>query len=85
MAFITRLWTFVSGDAKQLQKQTGALKLGILGAANICDMALLKPASKLPNVLIYGVAARDRRRAEQFARKHHIPQVSCCLFIPMGL
>ena len=78
MAFVSRLWTFFSGDAKQLQKQADALKLGILGAANICDMALLKPASKLPNVLIYGVAARDRRRAEQFAQKHHIPKVSSC-------
>ena len=83
MALFIRLWTFVSGDAKQLQKQTGALKLGILGAANVCDIALLKPASKLRNVLIYGVAARDRRRAEQFARKHHIPKVSCCRFTPM--
>lgn len=76
MAFINRLWTHFSGDTKQLQKQADALKIGILGAANICNMALLSPASKLPNVLIYGIAARDRQKAEAFARKHHIPKVT---------
>ena len=75
MALFNRMWTYFSGDTKQLHKQANALKMGILGAANICDMALLKPASKLPDILIYGIAARDRRRAEQFARKHHIPKV----------
>ncbi|CAF0732715.1 unnamed protein product [Adineta ricciae] len=75
MALINRLWTHFSGDTKQLQKQTDALKIGILGAANICNMALLNPASKLSNVLIYGIAARDRQKAEAFARKHYIPKV----------
>jgi predicted dehydrogenase len=76
MAFFNRLWTHFSGDSKQLQKQTDAIKIGILGAANICNNALLNPASKLSNVLVYGIAARDRPRAEAFARKHHIPKVN---------
>lgn len=76
MAFVTRLWTLFSGDTKQLRKQTDALKIGILGAANICNMSLIKPASKLPNVIVYGIAARDRQRAERFARTHHIPKVN---------
>jgi hypothetical protein len=75
MALFTRLWTYFSGDTRQLHKQADALKIGILGAANICNMALINPASKLPNVMIYGIAARDRQRAEAFARKHHIPKV----------
>lgn len=75
MAFVGRVWTYFSGDAKQLRKQADAFKLGILGAANICDMALLKPASKLTNVFVYGIAARDRERATRFAHKHHIPKV----------
>jgi predicted dehydrogenase len=75
MAFFNRLWTYFSGDTKQLQKQTNAFKIGILGAADIANMALINPASKLSNVLIYGIAARNRQRAEAFARKHHIPKV----------
>ena len=75
MAFVTRLRTFFRGDTKQRHKQADALKIGILGAANICNVALLKPASKLPHVIVYGIAARDRQRAERFARAHHIPKV----------
>ncbi|CAF1487677.1 unnamed protein product [Adineta steineri] len=75
MALLNRLRIQFSGDTKQLQKQTDALKIGILGAANIANIALINPASKLPNVLIYGIAARDRQRAETFARKHSIPKV----------
>ncbi|CAF0902254.1 unnamed protein product [Rotaria sp. Silwood1] len=75
MALLNRLWTYFSGDTKQLHKQADAFKIGILGAANICNMALINPASKLSNILIYGIAARDRQRAEAFARKHHIPKV----------
>ena len=75
MAFFTRIRTTFSGDTKQLHKQNDALKIGILGAANIANMALINPASKLPNVLVYGVAARNRDKAEQYARKHHIPKV----------
>ncbi|CAM2716980.1 unnamed protein product [Rotaria socialis] len=75
MAFFNRLWTFFSGDTKQLHKQADVLKIGILGAANICNMALVNPASKLSNILIYGIAARNRPKAEAFARKHHIPKV----------
>lgn len=75
MAFFTRIRTHFSGDTKQLHKQSDALKIGILGAANIANMALINPASKLSNVLVYGIAARNRDKAEQYARKHHIPKV----------
>lgn len=81
MALFNRIWTHLSGDTKQLHKQTDALKIGILGAADISNMALINPASKLPNVLVYGIAARDRRRAEAFARKHYIPKVKIVLII----
>ncbi len=75
MAFLNRLWTHFSGDTKQLQKQVNALKIGMIGAADISNMALINPASKISNVLIYGIAARNRERAEAYARKHHIPKV----------
>ena len=38
-------------------------------------MALLRPARRVPEVEVVAVAARDRERAEQFARKHKIPTV----------
>jgi len=80
MAFLNRIWTQFSGDTKQLQKQTNALKIGILGAANIANMALINPASKLSNVFVYGIAARNREKAESFARKYHIPKVKFHFF-----
>lgn len=52
-----------------------ALHIGILGAARIVPMALIKPARQVANVTVSGIAARDTTRAHTFARKHHIPHV----------
>lgn len=49
------------------------LRIGILGAARIVPMALLRPARHVPSVQIAAVAARDPLRASAFARKHGIP------------
>lgn len=38
-------------------------------------MALLNPAKGNPDVIVYAVAARDKKRAEAFAKKHGIPNV----------
>lgn len=51
------------------------LRIGSLGAARITPMALIRPARRVPEVEVVAVAARDRDRAEQFARKHKIPTV----------
>jgi predicted dehydrogenase len=51
------------------------LRIGVLGAAKITPMALLKPARRNDEVEIVAVAARDRAKADQFARKHEIPRV----------
>ncbi len=51
------------------------LRMGILGAANITQRALIEPASERDDVQLVAVAARDRGRAEQFAEKHGISQV----------
>ncbi|KAA9105884.1 Gfo/Idh/MocA family oxidoreductase [Microbacterium rhizomatis] len=50
------------------------LRIGILGAARITDMAVLKPAAAL-DVPIHSVAARDVDRALAYAVKHRIPHV----------
>ncbi|NNH68620.1 Gfo/Idh/MocA family oxidoreductase [Nocardia uniformis] len=55
-------------------KRSG-LRIGILGAATIAPASVIKPAERNPEVVIAAVAARDRSRAERFARKHGIAQV----------
>ena len=37
--------------------------------------ALISPAKSHPEVIIQAVAARDRQKAAEYARKHNIPQV----------
>lgn len=51
------------------------LRFGILGAARIAPAAIVKPARQIPGVEVVAVAARDRTRAEEFAKKHEIPRV----------
>ncbi len=51
------------------------LRIGILGAARIAPTALIKPASRTGRAVVAAVAARDRTKAEEFARKHGIPRV----------
>ncbi|MCZ6807946.1 MAG: Gfo/Idh/MocA family oxidoreductase, partial [Deltaproteobacteria bacterium] len=52
-----------------------SLRIGTLGAAKIAPMALIRPAQKTSGVSVTAVAARDRSRAEKFARRHGIEKV----------
>ncbi|MCU1392015.1 MAG: oxidoreductase [Ilumatobacteraceae bacterium] len=54
---------------------TAPLRIGVLGAAKIVPMALVKPARSNPDVEIAAVAARDPQRAAAFAKKHGISTV----------
>ena len=51
------------------------LRIGVLGAARIAPNALIKPARNVADVEVAAIAARDRSKAERFARKHRIPTV----------
>jgi predicted dehydrogenase len=51
------------------------LRIGILGAARIAPIALVKPARRTGHAAVTAVAARERARAEEFARKQGIPRV----------
>jgi predicted dehydrogenase len=51
------------------------LRMGILGAARIAPMALVRPAREVAGVEIRALAARDPARAQAFARRHGIPRV----------
>jgi len=51
------------------------VNVGVLGAANIVENSLLDPARNIPTCRIYCVAARDRSKADAFARRHRIDKV----------
>jgi len=51
------------------------LRIGILGAARIAPMALIRPARLVSEVEVTAIAARDEGRARKFAAKHGIPRV----------
>jgi predicted dehydrogenase len=51
------------------------LRIGILGAARIAPLALIKPAKDNVEVEVAAVAARDVSRAQGFAAKHGIARV----------
>ena len=51
------------------------VRIGILGAARIAPRAVIRPAAKLPEADVLAVAARDRGRAERYAKKHGIREV----------
>ncbi|CAO2657338.1 Nn.00g034640.m01.CDS01 [Neocucurbitaria sp. VM-36] len=56
-------------------KKDGALRFGILGAANIAPTALTIPARSHAEVIVVAVAARDKKKAETYAKRHGIPIV----------
>ena len=51
------------------------VRIGILGAANVAPMALIKPAKENADVVVTAVAARDASRAQTFATTHDIARV----------
>jgi predicted dehydrogenase len=51
------------------------LRVGILGAARIAPLAIIKPAQQVDGVQVTAVAARDPQRAQKFATKHGIGRV----------
>jgi predicted dehydrogenase len=53
----------------------GKVRIGILGAARIAPSAASKPARNVSEAEIVAVAARDRSRAEAFAKKRGVPKV----------
>jgi predicted dehydrogenase len=54
---------------------TPPLRVGVLGAARIAELGIVKPAHATGTRLVT-VAARDRRRAEAFAAEHGVERVS---------
>ncbi|RYP23457.1 hypothetical protein DL767_008814 [Monosporascus sp. MG133] len=70
---VSRLWQAFSPP--QVEKRSDAIRFGVLGAAGAAPMTLTIPAKSHPEVIVQAVAARNRGRAEEFARSHGIPEV----------
>ena len=51
------------------------IRFGIFGAARIAPDALIKAAHKVPEAEVVAVAARDPKRAQEFAATNKIPRV----------
>ncbi|KAG0056194.1 hypothetical protein BGZ83_006103 [Gryganskiella cystojenkinii] len=54
-------------------KDSDALRIGILGAANIAPIALINPAKRMRSIVVVSVAARDEEKAKAYAKLHDIP------------
>lgn len=52
------------------------IRIGILGAAKIAPIALIKPVNKRDDCEVVCVAARDRARARAYADTHAIPEIA---------
>jgi predicted dehydrogenase len=52
-----------------------AIRFGILGAARIAPDALIKAAHNVPDAKVVAIAARDPKRAQEFATANGIPRV----------
>jgi predicted dehydrogenase len=51
------------------------VRIGILGAARIAPMALIRPSREPADVIVTALAARDPARARKFAARHGIAKV----------
>ncbi|ROV92921.1 hypothetical protein VSDG_06321 [Cytospora chrysosperma] len=72
-SLLNRVYTSFSPPVAE--KKSDAIRFGVLGAAKITSIALITAAKSHPEVVVQAVAARDRARAEEFAKKHGIPDV----------
>ncbi|KAJ7509902.1 NAD(P)-binding protein [Mycena galericulata] len=78
-SMIRRVYTMMNPPTAAPRPVSKPIKFGIFGAAAIAPDAILTPAKSHPEGVVYAVAARDRNRAKQFAKRHGIPK------LPAGL
>ncbi|UKZ74120.1 hypothetical protein TrVFT333_001779 [Trichoderma virens FT-333] len=73
MALVSRIWQCFNPPTPP--KSSDAIRFGVLGAAGIAPLALFNPAKSHPEVIIQAISARDRKKAEAYAKSHGIPDV----------
>lgn len=72
---VLRLYNQPQVTVPSNQKTPQALRIGILGAADIAPSALIWPVGKRKDVVVVAVAARNMEKARTYAQKHGIPKV----------
>ncbi len=72
LPLVSRLWRLPQVLVHPAQKDPAALRIGILGASFIGQVALVFAAAKRHDVIVVAVAARDVERAAAFAARHSI-------------
>lgn len=70
---ISRLWSLTSPPAAT--KTSSPLRIGLLGASSIAPPAIISAAKSHPDIIVSCVAARDKTRAQAYAKTHGIPHV----------
>ena len=58
-----------------MEKESDALRFGVLGAAKISLMALILSARSHPDVEVTTVASRNEQKATAYAKKYGIQKV----------
>ena len=52
------------------------IRIGVLGAAKVAEYALIAPVADNDGAIISAVASRSVERAQAYAQKHSIPDIS---------
>ncbi|KAL7938277.1 NAD(P)-binding protein [Trichoderma chlorosporum] len=73
MSLVSRIWGCFNPPTPA--KSSDAIRFGVLGAAGIAPLALFTPAKSHPEVIVQAISARDRKKAEEYAKSHGIPEV----------
>jgi len=71
--FLRRCWRLPQVLVAPADKAPDALRVGLMGASFIGQVAAVYAAGKRRDVVVTAVASRDAARAEAFARRHGIP------------
>ncbi|KAH9844671.1 NAD(P)-binding protein [Teratosphaeria destructans] len=74
-SFLQRLYSGMIRPPVVPKSPDNAIRFGILGASNIAPLAIIGPAKSHPEVIVHAIAARSKRRAQEYAQKHSIAVV----------
>ncbi|KAM3584228.1 hypothetical protein VKS41_003050 [Umbelopsis sp. WA50703] len=72
-SFVQRLYKSIRYESATVTDNP--VRIGLISVANIAPISLCIPVQQLGTAIIAGVAARDKTRAQKFAKKWNIPNV----------
>jgi predicted dehydrogenase len=72
---VSKRWAGSTASIASVSGSGATVRIGILGAARVAPLVLIKPARENAEIVVAAVAARDASRAQAFAAKHGIARV----------